>query len=124
MGQAEGAVEAEPMLFHVNGVDGGVVEVANAELLVKTGTDDSVSRSKRKKKGATNSPGGVVVVLDRMKLRRLDPRVYFEWNVQPDPASGGELEFCAMVSWAIPLPHCKDTCLISTAVVPKHAHYF
>lgn len=122
MGRGEGTAEAEPMLFHVIGDDGGVLEVANAELLVRTGIDDSGPGSKRKEKGVTNSPGGVVVVLDRMRLCRLDPQVYFEWNVQPDPASGGELESCAIVSWTASLPHCRDAYLISTEVVVKFAH--
>jgi hypothetical protein len=50
--------------------------------------------------------------------------VYFEWNVLPDPASGGELESCAIVSRAASLPHCKETCLISTVVVLKFAHNY
>lgn len=82
------------MLFHVNGDDGGV---ANAGLGVKM-IDDSGSGVNRKEKGVTDSAGGVVVVLDRMRLCRLDARVYFEWNVLGGAATGLELEICATVS--------------------------
>jgi hypothetical protein len=72
----------------VNGDDGGV---ANGGGLVKTRIYDSGFGSNRKEKGVTVSTGGVIVVLDRMRLCRLDPRVDFEWNVLGDPAPAKNL---------------------------------
>lgn len=86
------------VLLHVNGGDGGVAEVAMFGRVVSIGLGDSGSGLNLKEKGVAESAGGVDVVLDRMRLCRLDPRVYFGFDVLPDPASGGQVGFCAIVS--------------------------
>lgn len=64
-------------LFHVNGVDGMLFEVAKGELVVRTRMGDSGSGSNLNEKGRTTVwPGDVVVVLDLMRLCRLNPCEY------------------------------------------------
>jgi hypothetical protein len=86
------------VLVHMNGGDGGVAEVTKFGRVVSIRLGDSGSGLNLKEKGVAESAGGVDVVLDRMRLCRLDPRVYLGLDVLPDPASGGQVGFCAIVS--------------------------
>lgn len=66
-------------LSHGNGSDGVSSEVAKGELVMSTGIGDSGSGSNVNEKGLTRiSLGGVVVLLDLMRLCRLGPREYLK----------------------------------------------
>ena len=91
--------EGKLALLHVTGGNGVVAEVAKFERVASIVLGDSGSGLNLKVKGVAESAGGVDVVLDRMRLCRLDPRLYLRLDVLPDPASGGQLGFCAIVSY-------------------------
>jgi hypothetical protein len=85
--------------------------VLKGELVESTGIGNCGSGSNLKEKGLTIVlPGSAVVVLDLMRLRRLDPQEYLEYFERQGPALGCGVQLFPMVS-----------CLVLFTISDAHA---